>query len=93
MKNLTIAVLAALSLLCLQGSAVAQYYRPGPYVDPGSGYRYYIPRGYDPDRFRQYYVPREPYRGYYGDDPNPYRYRQRPRINCWENMYGCPGPP
>jgi hypothetical protein len=102
---------ASIILLCATltaGSvpAAAQYYRPypgpsgrGPWIDPGSGHRGYIPPEYLDDpamgtqrRGRQYYVPREPRRGY-DDYQEPYRSYQRPRINCWEQPARCPGPP
>jgi hypothetical protein len=88
-------ILAALALIILIAPASAQYLS-GPRIDPNTGYRYYHPYDYGPGR--QYFVPpqswyREPqrynrYQPYYGPTGG-----YLPRVNCWRNAWGCPGPP
>ncbi len=73
-------------------------YGPGPYINPQSGQRYYVPREYprttDPYRGFPGYAPRWRYAPQYGlpevhGYPRPYP----GFVDCRAQPWRCPGPP
>ncbi len=83
-------LVSALAFLCLSYPAQAQYWQPGPRIDPATGYRYYYPER--SARGRQYFLPPPGWYGPRAPSYEPYRHHYLPRIDCYRNPFACRGP-